>query len=152
MVKILLILTFVLPWLALIWADKNTIKRYAPVVVFTGLIMTIIFEIAYTYNWWTIHEYFTTWGYITDTSFAYGLFMIGTFWIFYFTYRYFWLYVLVNAIFDLFMGFVGMTLLDMLSVATMHTITKWQYSIVMFCISFVIYGYQRWQETIVRKE
>ncbi|MGY0694409.1 hypothetical protein ACW2QC_16790 [Virgibacillus sp. FSP13] len=148
MLKIALILAFILPWLTLIWANKYSLKKFMPVTILTGLIMTIIFEIAHAYNWWTIHEYLFPWGYITDTSFAYGLFMMGTFWIFYFTYGKLWVFVLTNIVFDLFMGFAGMNILRVIGVATMHTISEWQYFLVMFFISLVLYVYQRWQETI----
>lgn len=50
-----------------------------PVTIFTSLLMTIIFQIAYTYKWWTIQEQIVPWGFMIDVSFAYGIFTVGTF-------------------------------------------------------------------------
>jgi hypothetical protein len=57
MTKIILFVTFLLPWLSLFFASKETIKTYMPVTIFTSLLMTIIFQIAYTYEWWVIYQY-----------------------------------------------------------------------------------------------
>lgn len=146
--KILLIATFVIPWLTLFFSNKSTVKRYMPVTIFTSLLMTIIFEIAYQYKWWIIHEYLVPWGYMIDIGFAYGIFAIGTFWIFVLASHKFWIYFLANLGMDLFMAFAGMKLLDVFGVATLKNIEAWQYFLVMFGISLVIYGYHLWQRKI----
>ncbi|MEB4793203.1 hypothetical protein P5G65_04795 [Paenibacillus chondroitinus] len=110
--------------------------------------MTIIFEIAYTYKWWTIHERIVPWGYIIDVSFVYGLFAVGTVWIFYLTFRKFWIYVLTNLVIDAFFSFLGLHwLVEGMGVATIH-IAKWIIFVLFFSLSFVIYGYQVWQEKV----
>jgi hypothetical protein len=80
--KVILFIAFLFPRLSLFFISSKTIKRFMPVTIFTCLLMTIIFEIAYTYKWWVIHQYIVPWGYMIDVSFGYGIFTVGTFWIF----------------------------------------------------------------------
>lgn len=152
MIQLIMLVGLILPWLSLIFMDRVSIKRFFPVAIFTSLIMTIIFEIAYTYNWWDIHKKIVPWGTITDVTFAYGLFAIGTMWIFYFTYHRFRIYVITNLIFDALMAYGGLWILDVLGIATLRNISSTQYFLVMFLVSFLIYGYQRWQEKIFIKQ
>lgn len=77
--KVILYISLFLPWFTLLFAKKQRIKKYIPVIILTCLLMTIIFQIAYQYNWWVIHTYIVPWGYMIDVSFAYGLFPVGTF-------------------------------------------------------------------------
>jgi hypothetical protein len=148
LIKLMLWATLILPWISLLLMKKEAIKRYMPVTIFISLIMTIIFEIAYTYDWWTIHEYTLPWGYITDVSFLYGLFAVGTLWIFYLTFHKFWAYVLTNLGLDAFFSFLGLTwFVENMGIATIH-IDRWIIFVLYFFLSFVIYGYQKWQEKI----
>lgn len=151
MTRLILVATLVIPWLSLFFMKKDSIKRYMPVTILTSLIMTIIFQIAYTYDWWTIHTYIVPWGYMIDVSFAYGIFLIGTLWIFYFTAQNFWLYIATNLAMDAIFAFVVLKfLLPWAHVATYVNIRAWQYWLVMFGVSLVIYGYHHWQMGIFR--
>ncbi|BCB03592.1 hypothetical protein [Bacillus sp. KH172YL63] len=147
-VKLILFIAFLLPWFSLFFASSKTIKRFMPVTILTCLLMTVIFQIAYTYKWWIIHEYIVPWGYMIDVSFAYGIFAVGTFWIFRFTSHKFLVYTVVNFIMDVFMSFAALPLLSLLGIAEYHSISPWQYLLVIYGLSFVIYGYHKWQETI----
>lgn len=148
MVNILLYASLFLPWLTLFFASKETIRRYMPVTIFTAFLMTIIFQIAYTYKWWTIHEYIVPWGYMIDVSFAYGIFSVGTFWIFKLTSHKFLLYIVVNFILDFIMCFIALPTLKIFGISEYNQISSWQYLLVTFGLSFVIYVYQKWQEKI----
>ncbi|WP_166244342.1 hypothetical protein [Paenibacillus turpanensis] len=136
------------PWISLFWAKKGSVRRYMPVTIFTSFLMTIVFQIAYTYDWWTIHSYIVPWGYMIDVSFAYGLFAVGTFWVFYFTSQRFWLYSLTNLALDSFFCFVGFPGLQYFGIASLNNITTWQYLIVIYAVSMIIYVYHRWQSKI----
>ncbi|MGG4549890.1 hypothetical protein ABER02_19270 [Rossellomorea marisflavi] len=147
-IKIILFIAFLLPWISLFFAKGSTIRKFMPVTIFTCLLMTIIFQIAYTYDWWVIHEYIVPWGYMIDVSFAYGVFAIGTFWIFRFTHHYFFLYIVTNLVMDAFMCFLALPLLDKLGIASYKNITSWEYFLVIFALSFVVYFFHKWQEKI----
>jgi hypothetical protein len=146
--RILLFIGFLLPWFTLFFARSETIRRFMPVTIFTCLLMTIVFQIAYTYDWWEIHEYIVPWGYMIDISFAYGVFAVGTFWIFRFTYHRFSLFILINFILDAFTCYVALPLLTILGIAEYKNIAPWQYLLIIFSLSFIIYYYQKWQEKI----
>ncbi len=146
--RIILFIGFLLPWLTLFFAKPDTIRRFMPVTIFTCLLMTIVFQIAYTYDWWVIHEYIVPWGYMIDVSFAYGVFAVGTFWIFRFTYHSFPKFIATNFIMDAFMCYAALPLLDVMGIANYKNITPWQYLLVIFGISFIIYFYHNWQEKI----
>ncbi|GGJ77858.1 hypothetical protein [Virgibacillus salexigens] len=144
--KIILFAALVLPWFTLPLTSSQKRKKYMPVTIFTSLLMTIIFQIAYTYKWWIIHEQIVPWGYMIDVSFAYGIFAVGTFWIFRFTSHKFLLYIVVNLMLDAFMAYITLPLLGILGVATYKNISPWQYFLVMFGLSFIIYIYHKWQQ------
>ncbi|WP_197431686.1 hypothetical protein [Lentibacillus sp. JNUCC-1] len=137
----------ILPWFTLLLSDSKTRKTYMPVTVFTTLLMTIIFQIAYTYKWWVIHKQIVPWGYMIDASFVYGLFLIGTFWIFALTSHRFLLYTIVNLAMDAVMAFGVLPLLGVLGIAEYRNISAWQYFLVIYALSFVIYAYHRWQQS-----
>ncbi|MFD2923736.1 hypothetical protein [Halobacillus naozhouensis] len=150
--NILLNISLFLPWVTLFFASKQTIKRYMPVTIFTSFLMTIIFQIAYTYKWWFIHEYIVPWGYMIDVSFAYGIFAVGTFWIFRLTSHNFLLYTVVNLVLDGIMCFIALPTLEKLGISEYNHISPWQYLLVTYGLSFVIYFYHKWQEKIFIKD
>jgi len=63
----------------IVFYEKKGIKGYISVTIFTTLLVTIIFEIAYTYNWTEIMVKIVPWGNITNVSLAYGSFFITRF-------------------------------------------------------------------------
>lgn len=149
--KVLLVALLILPWLTLFFASSKSRKMFMPVTIFTALIMTVVFQIAYTYKWWIIYEQIVPWGYMIDISFAYGIFAVGTFWIFRLTSHMFILYVIVNIIMDLFMAFITLPLLSVFGIVAYENLSPWQYFLIMFGLSFVIYGYHKWQKKIYKK-
>jgi hypothetical protein len=139
----------ILPWLSLFFLKKESIKRYMPVTIFTALLVTITFEIAYVYKWWVIKEEIVPWGNITNVSFAYGMFFIGTMWIFYFTYRKFWVYLFTNLVVDGLYVFFFAKLIEG-KIRVLVNIDKPTLFFVMILQALIIYGYQVWQEGIFK--
>ncbi|WP_273122596.1 hypothetical protein ACNRWW_05010 [Metabacillus sp. HB246100] len=148
--KVFMFSSLLLPWLTLFFATSDSRKKYMPVTIFTSLLMTIIFQIAYTYKWWIIHEQIVPWGYMIDVGFAYGIFAVGTFWIFKLTSHKFILFVIVNLIMDALMAYLILPFLGKLEIADYKNISPTQYLGVMFALSFIIYGYHKWQEKIFK--
>lgn len=146
--QILLWLGFILPWFSLVLLKKEDIKRYMPVTILTSLIMTIIFEIAYTYDWWIIHQTIMPWGYITNVVFNYGIFAVGTLWIFYLTSHHFLIYMLTNFVINVLFAFIGIRwIVEGLGIATFN-LESWQWFGIAILVSLIIYGYHRWQEKV----
>lgn len=148
--QIILWISLIAPWLTLFFMKMDTIKRYMPVAIFVSLLLTIIYEIAYTYEWWEIKEYIAPWGYITNVSFVYGIFLVGTLWIFHFTYRNFKVYLITNIVVDAFFAFGLLQLTGWLGIDEFIYLPKWGAFLIMISLAFIIYFYQRWQEGIFR--
>jgi hypothetical protein len=145
---ILLWSSLILPWFSLLLLDKNTIKRYFPVAIFTALLVTIVFEMAYLLQWWELLVSIVPWGSITNVPFVYGMFFIGTIWIFHFTYGRFWLYLLTNLVIDAMQIFIFSRYMFQGWLYRLVNITELQVYILMVSISVMIYGYQMWQERL----
>jgi hypothetical protein len=149
--QVLLWLGLITPWLTLFFLKTDSIKRYMPVAVFVSLLLTIIYEIAYTYNWWELKEYIVPWGYITNVSFVYGTFLVGTIWIFHFTYLNFKLYMITNIIVDAIFSFGLLQFTGWLGIDEFINLPKWGAYLIMLSLALIIYMYQRWQEGIFKR-
>ena len=152
MIKLLQYAVFIVPWFSLLLTSKENRKRYIPVTILSCFIMTIIFQIAYTYEWWEIEKYILPWGYMMDAGFVYGIFAVGTFWIFRFTSDKFLLFICINVIMDGIMTFIILPLLGKLHIAHYVHIHAWQYFLVIFGVSFLLYGYHLWQKEIYQND
>lgn len=137
----------VLPWISIFFMEKLQLKRFMPVALFTTIILIIISEFAYVHKWWIIKEYIFSIGYITNIPTTFGLFIIGTLWIFYFTYSRFWLYLLTNIVIDsIFFLFISKWYVHR-GIIEFGLLNKWQ--IVIFLtlpVAILIYLYQLWQD------
>lgn len=123
-----------------------------PVAIFVTLLLTIMYEIGYTFNWWVLKEKIVPWGYITNISFAYGIFFIATMWIFHFTYRNFKIYMITNIIIDGIFNFVVLKFTAKLGINKLINMPNWGVFLIMLGLALVIYAYQRWQEGIFKEE
>ncbi|MDC3413641.1 hypothetical protein NC797_08775 [Aquibacillus sp. 3ASR75-11] len=148
--QVLLWIGLIAPWFTLFFMKTDSIKRYMPVSVFVSLLLTIIYEIAYTFEWWTLKVYIVPWGFITNVTFVYGIFLIGTIWIFHFTYRNFKVYLITNSIVDAIFAFGFLQLTEWLGVDEFVNLPLWGAYLIMLSLAFIIYFYQRWQEGIFR--
>jgi len=149
--KIILWLSLILPWLSLFLMKKQAIKRYMPVAIFVSLLVTILFEVAHAFNWWVLLDWFVPWGYITNVPFVYGAFLVGTMWIFYFTYQKFWLYLLTNIIIDAVFIF-GISHFFEGRLYRFANMGRWGVFFLMIGLTLIIYGYHAWQEDIFKKQ
>ncbi|WP_029270004.1 hypothetical protein [Virgibacillus alimentarius] len=152
-ITLLQVAALVLPWFSLPFLKGNAIKRYLPVTVFATLLVSILFQIADTYEWWTMHRYILPWGYLVEISVVYGIFPVGTLWIFYLSYRRLWIYIVTNLAVNTIFTFIGIPLiLEGLGIVSFVNLEHWQWFLIAMILSFVIYGYQMWQEGIFKEE
>ncbi|MEW9674121.1 hypothetical protein [Ammoniphilus sp. 3BR4] len=150
MTKVVLWGSLIVPWLSLFFLKRDIIKRYMPVAIFVSLLVTIIFEMAHVFNWWVMKEAIVPWGYITNVAFTYGAFLVGTIWIFYFTFRKWWLYLITNIVID---GAFAFFLNDIFNgwIYQLVRFNEWGVFLLMVSLAVVIYGYQLWQEGVLIK-
>ncbi|SDZ84426.1 hypothetical protein SAMN05421743_101395 [Thalassobacillus cyri] len=88
-----------------------------PASILASLLVTIIFEMSYVYNWWTVQKAIAQWGHITSIPLVYGAFLIGTIWILRYTFdKGFKFYIIANAIVDAIYAFIGLNILIYLGI------------------------------------
>ena len=150
--KVILWLLFIAPWLSLFFMKKEGIKRFMPVTLFTALLVTIIYEIAYTYEWWELKVTIVPWGHITNVSYAYGSFMIGTIWIFYLTFKKFWLYLAANMVVDGLDAFLIREFMESRSIIHYINISKFNLFLLMLTLSLIAFGFQVFYERVFKLE
>lgn len=144
-VHIFLWAALILPWLTLMFLRGDVIRRYMPVAILGALLVTIVFEMAHAFRWWVLLKPIAPWGYITNVSFTYGLFLVGTIWIFFLTYKNVWAYFATNAAVDGFQAFAFHELIEG-HVYRLERANTLHIFLLMFGLSIVIYVYQKWQE------
>lgn len=152
MIKVIIWSLFIFPWLSLFFMKGSAIRRYMPVALFAAVLNTILAQVSWSYNWWQFKETLFKWDKIAPLFSVYGIFMVGTIWIFYFTFRRFWLYFIVNLIIDLFYGVGFSKMLNKLEIRENGIISPWQNLLLMTTIGVILYLYQIWQEGIFQKE
>ncbi|SHK49445.1 hypothetical protein SAMN05443507_1153 [Alicyclobacillus tolerans] len=142
---------FISSWLTvLLFMDRASLKRYMPVTLFTCFVMSNIFIIAFHYHWWSIQQSIVPWGYVINVSFAYGLFPVTVLWIYYFTSHRFWQYVGVNLVIDwIYVYLIFDRVLPWLKIAKFRLMQPWQYYLIVFGLSLLIYLYDAWQKQIM---
>jgi hypothetical protein len=148
--QIILWSSLIVPWLSLLFLKKDIVKRYMPVAIFTSLLVTIYNELGYTFEWWVVKQTLFPW-IITFVSFVYGGFLVGTIWIFYFTYRKFWLYLITNIVVDFLFMFPVNNWFERLGIYQLINRENWQIFLDFVFISVIIYFYQLWQEGVLIK-
>ncbi|WP_276358025.1 hypothetical protein [Cohnella caldifontis] len=144
----------VLPWISLFFLNPASIRRFMPVSIFAALLVTIVFEMAHAFRWWTILDkaIILPWGYITNTAYTYGFFFIGTLWIFKFTFGRFWLFMLTNVVIDGLFQFGLDPLFARAGYYRFVNITHWQTFFIMVGIAVLLYLYQVWQEGSIKHQ
>ncbi|HZG86152.1 hypothetical protein [Paenibacillus sp.] len=147
--KIMLWAFLIAPWPTLFFLSKETVKRYMPVAIFVSLLVTILFEAAHALKWWVMIDRIVPWGYITNVSFVYGVFLVGTIWIFHLTYRNFWLYMATNVVIDGVFAFVLHHFFEG-RIYKLVNFNEFQVFLLMVGLALTIFLYQKWQEGIFK--
>ncbi|SDE29564.1 hypothetical protein [Sporomusa acidovorans] len=138
----------IIPWFTLPFMKKDSIKRFSPAIILTALIVTITHEIAHAFRWWIALDSIVPWGYITNISYSYGLFLVGTYWVFHFTYRRFWLYMLLNTAIGGLWVFPILHFLERMKIFQYVNINEWFLWLINIIIALIIYSYQVWHDHI----
>jgi hypothetical protein len=144
--KLILWAMLIVPWLTLFFMKKESIKRYAPVIIFTALMVSVTQEMAYSLNWWRPSDQIVPWGNINNISYSFGSFLVLTYWIFYFTNRKFWLYLLVNIVLDGLWAFPVIHYLAIRHIFQRGTFSGWSAWVLGVSQAVLLYLFQLWHE------
>lgn len=94
----------ILPWILLLFFDKQKVKRFFPVLLLSIVLNSVVYQLAQKLNWFTVTKNLP---FLTNISpSVYGMFAVGTLLIFYFTYGNFLLYFIINLLFDIFQSYI----------------------------------------------
>ncbi|WP_350020101.1 hypothetical protein [Priestia flexa] len=128
----------VLPWLTLFKTDKQTFKRYLPVITFSSLAISLLSELAKNFKWWRVRKPLVP-RLSSDISFVFGGFFIANFWVFRLTYGKFIPYMLLNAVFDYMFAYPLTTLGEKLRVYKMGTLSR--FNLFLMCMGMAVVNY-----------
>lgn len=139
----------ILPWFLLLFFDKQRIKRFFPVLLLSIVLNSLVYQLAQRLNWFTVSENLP---FLTNISpSVYGMFAVGTLLIFYFTYGRFWLYFIVNLLFDILQSYVVTPFYGKLHLFERQEMNGFQSVLIMTVMSLIMYMYQKWQDTVILK-
>lgn len=144
--QVILWSTIILPWLTLLSLKQEDIKRYTSVALFGTLGSTIVGEFAITLNWWSIKESIFPFYHILP--FTYSAFLVGIIWIFKLTYGRFWLFLLINALFDWVLCFPLPIFFAQRGIGELINDNGFYLFVISIVHGVLLYGYQMWQEGI----
>jgi len=153
MAKFILLSMLILPWLTLFLIKKHSIKRFMPAAILASLLVTIVFEIGYLYDWWKVQVKIAPWDEITSVPLTYGVFLVGTIWVFYFAFdRKFWVYMLTNILMDGFYSFIVLNILIRFGIYKLVNMGNLGIFMLMILIAVIVYTYQKWQDSIMKSK
>ena len=137
----------ILPWFTLLLIKKDDVKRYMPVALFGALVTTIIGEIALALNWWKVKE--AIFPFYHMAPYIYGAFPVGIIWIFKFTHERFWLFMFVNAVFDIILAFPIINYTIQRGIIEIINTNNFKLFLIFLLNAVALYGYQNWQDDVL---
>jgi len=141
MPNIIRILQLILPWISIVFLPKKSLKHYLPVSLFASLLVTGMCLLAVPYKWWVVNGGWKV-KLLNDGSFIFGPFLVGTLWIFHFTFGNLKRYFGVNLIMDILFSFPLSYLFQKLKLFKLvnFRLKHIFFSFIMF--SLIIYAYE----------
>jgi hypothetical protein len=133
----------VLAWASTLFLKKEEMRRYMPAALFCMVVFTFILEAGITLHWWVVTE--TAFPLVNMPIFVYGAYLVGTIWIFKYTYGRFWIFLATNIILDFILIFFILDWLVQRGVCIFY-ISYFQVLLITTLLAVLIYGYQMWQE------
>lgn len=131
-----------LSWGSIYFMPKESIKRYMPVSILSALITVSVTFAGCHYNFWKVIGGKKTrmWNLLTIVL---ALFPLGNLWIFHFTYRKFWMYILANLLNNVVYSYWIIPFLKKVKFIEYKKFSRWIHFIVAMAYSLILYSYQR---------
>lgn len=139
----------ILPWFLLIFLDKNQVKRYMPVTILSIVLVLLCVQLGRNLGWFYVTPSIVLLN--NASAYSFGVFAVGTLFIFYFTFKRFWLYFVTNLVLDIFQIFVVRPFNIKLGLEKEGSFTNLQTILLMTFIALLLYLYQIWQDDVMQK-
>ncbi|SET00967.1 hypothetical protein SAMN05660297_01184 [Natronincola peptidivorans] len=137
-------LIFLAPIASLVLIGNKTLKRFLPVALFVTVVVTLIYQAAYHYNWWREPGLFE-WDKVANIPWVYSAYLVATIWIFKFTYGKFFVYLITNLILDGVYIYLWYPIQQNLGLASGEMSPHITY-LMMIGVALLIYVFQIWYE------
>jgi hypothetical protein len=141
--------SFIVSWLSLLFMKNEDVRRFMPVGLVSAILTTIVMEIGIVSNWWLPKE--LSFPFANMSIFSYGAYLVGTIWIFKYTYERFLLYITANAAMDLILSFLLVPWFVQLGLFEVYVPSLMLFSIATL-MAVIIYGYHMWQTGDIKLE
>ncbi|WP_237661792.1 hypothetical protein [Sutcliffiella horikoshii] len=112
--------------------------------------LTFVFQMAEKFDWWEIKQNINLLDNITP--FVYGVFLVGTVIILYFTYERFIVFFKTNLIADTFLSFGLSKWYEYLGIYELKNMNEFGVLLLTTVIALLIYLYQKWQDGVMIKK
>jgi hypothetical protein len=123
---------------------REEIKLYMPVTLLATVASIIIVDVGGTLKLWVLRETIFPLSHIFP--YHLGLLPVVTMWLFKFTYKKFWRYVAVDAIYNVVFAFILIPWLAVRRIRENINITSLSLFLIVTMEGILLYIYQMWQE------
>ncbi|MEK3857476.1 hypothetical protein [Cytobacillus sp. FSL H8-0458] len=128
-------------WATAIFLPKGSLFKYLPVTLFSSLIILTEYLLGGPRKWWKAKGGAKT---IANNglTFTFGPYFVGNLWIFHLAYKKFWLYTLLNLIFDYLLAYPLNSFFEKINLYRLNKIKPIHLFLFSLSYSFVNYGFQ----------
>jgi hypothetical protein len=133
----------VLPWSSMYFYPKWAFKKYSPAAILSSMLLLILVWLSIPLRLWTIKGGIKN-KILNDFSLVFGPMVLGTFWVFRFTYgKPFW-YFFVNAIIDYMFAYPLTSFFQRVQFYKIINFRRIYIFLTFMSFAFIIYMYQLW--------
>lgn len=140
------IIQLILPWISIVFLPKKSFRQYLPVSIFASILVIGMCLLAVPYKWWVVKGGWKT-KLLNDGSFIFGPFLVGTLWIFHFSFGNLKRYLGINLLMDSLFSFPLSYLFQRLKLFKLVNFRPKHIFVSFTCYSLIIYGY----ETLIKR-
>lgn len=105
MPNLIRVIQLIAPWILILFLPKKSFKQYLPVSLFASFLVIGMCILAIPFKWWVVKGGWKA-KLLNDGSFIFGPFLVGTLWIFHFSFGNLKKYLCINLVMDSLFAFL----------------------------------------------
>ncbi|MBI0577496.1 hypothetical protein IEC97_08995 [Neobacillus cucumis] len=141
MPNVIRIAQLIAPWFSIVFLPKKSFNQYLPVSLFASCLVIGMCALAAPFRWWEVKGGIR-FKIFNDLTFIFGPFIVGTLWIFHFTFGNLKRFFIVNLIIDALFSFPVNYLFQRLNLYKLVKFKPTYIFLSFIGFSFIIYGFQ----------